>query len=192
MPDPVDFGFTGSNRTNRIRNAIIQEIRHRQNVSYVTVTYLPTTPGSRTDTLVLIISRQTVIRNNYGGNINRRSLQVGMTIDAIISNVMTASIPPQTQAIQITVIPARSSYHVKMGVIFQVNRNTRQILVGAIRNPSNAIRLNITQNTRILNSRRQPVNFNALQRGQLVRVDHSTNQTFSIPPQANAYRIWIL
>ncbi len=180
------------NNSYRVRNATVQEIRNIRNVTYVTVSYMPPVPRGTMQTLVLVVTNQTLIRNTYGRILTRRHIQLGMTLDAEISPAMTASLPPQARAIRITLIPPASSYHIILGAILQINRNTSQILVGPINEPSNQIRLNITPDTVILNRRGQQIPFGALRLGQLVRADHSTRQTFSIPPLSNAYRIRVL
>ena len=175
-----------------IRNATVQEINNVRNVTYVTVSYIPPVPRGVMQTLVLVVTNQTLIRNTYGKILTRRHIRLGMTLDAEVSSAMTASLPPQARAVRITIMPLANSYHIILGAILQINHNTRQILVGSFNNPSSQIRLNVTPNTVILNQRGQQIPFGALRIGQLVRVDHSTNQTFSIPPQAEAYRIRVL
>lgn len=192
MPYQVEQGNSRTRSLYRIRNATIQEISHGRNVSYITVSYMPPVPRSTSQTIVLVVGRQTILRNTYGQVINRRQLRPGMTIDADVSFAMTASIPPQTNAYRITVIPPTSSYNVVLGTIMQVNYNPRFILVGTVTGPSNVIRLNISPDTMIWNRRGQQLRFNALRRGQLIRADHSLTQTFSIPPQSTAFRIWVL
>ena len=181
-------GIPCINKPYRIRNATVQEIRNTRNISYVTVSYVPPVPRGTVQTLVLVVSNQTLIRNTYGRIVTRRQIQLGVNLDAEISPAMTASIPPQARAL----IPPASSYHVILGNIFQINRNTKQILVGSFNDPSSLIRLNINPDTIILDRRGRQISFQALRQGQFVRADHSINQTFSIPPQANAYRIWVL
>lgn len=192
MPYQLGQGNSRTRSLYRIRNATIQEISHGRNVSYISVSYMPPVPRSTSQDLVLVVNRQTVIRNTYGHVLNRRQLQLGMTIDADVSFAMTASIPPQTTAARITVIPPASAYHTVLGTIMQVNNNPRFILVGTANGPSNLIRLNIFPDTLIRNRRGQQIGFQALRRGQLIRADHSVNQTFSIPPQSAAFRIWVL
>ncbi len=185
-------GLPCINNIYRISNATVQAIRNTRNVSYITVSYIPPVPRGVEQSLVLIVSNQTLIRNTYGRIFTRLHIKLGMTLDTDVSSAMTASIPPQARAIRITILPPASPYHVMLGTILQVNNNARQILVGSPNEPTNQMRFNIMPSTIIWNQRGQQVNFNHLRRGQFVRVDHSINQTFSIPPQANAYRIWIV
>ena len=186
------YGDPFANKLYRVRNAIVQELRNIRNVTYVTVSYTPPVPRGTIQTMVLVVTNQTLIRNTYGRILTRRQIRLGMTLDADVSPAMTASMPPQVRAIRITILPPASSYHIILGVILQINSNSRQILVGSLNDPSSQIRLNISPSTVILNQRGNQIPFGALRLGQLVRADHSTNQTFSIPPQANAYRIRVL
>ena len=192
MPCNLIHGIPCANTLYRIRNATVQEIRHTRNVSYVTVSYVPPVPRGMTQTIILIVNNQTLIRNTYGRIFTRRHLELGMVIDADVSSAMTASIPPQARAIRITILPPAEPYSITLGNILQMNRNTMQILVGSFHEPSSQIMFNVSRDTLILNPRGQQIPFTSLRIGQLVRVDHSIAQTFSIPPQSAAFRIHVL
>lgn len=177
----------------RVSNAIIQDIAFNGNISYITITYTDC-PGCRNqEQLVrLVVTQNTIIRNESGRNIPVGSLQSGMVINAVFSSAMTRSIPPQAQAFQIQVRNRPEMNPQTTGRILEVNTRTQSLLTMSNNNPSSMIRFNIAPDTVILDPLSRPIPLARLMPGLRVRIHHASFMTASIPPQTTAFRIQII
>lgn len=178
-----------SRQSRRIDNGFIEEINGNPQGTLLTVSY-PVPVGNqmiKMELIVLVVSPQTLIQDHRGNRMRLSELQVGMRIDAIVSQRMTFSIPPQAQAYQIIVRNQRQEFSVTQGRILNIDARLQRILVGEIGNPMRSIQFNMTQDTIIRNRRGVPLQFEDLRVGMYVRVEHAIFQTLSIPPQSTAY-----
>lgn len=192
-----DRGDRARERYGRIRvdNALIESITVDNNrTGYVTISY--NVPRERNTLyrqfVVLIVSRDTVIENQFGQRVPLRELTEGMRIDAEFSSAMTRSIPPQARAFEITVRRRRSSSNVKLGMIINVDVMNQFFVTGSINNLRNQIRFAVSNATIIYDRNGNRIQLRNLRPGMMVRVEHANYQTASIPPQTTALRVQVL
>lgn len=177
----------------RVFAAVIEEITRDRGTTYVTIAYSDCTDCVRPEDLVrLIVTRDTVIRDERGRDIRANELKRGMTVNASFSSAMTRSIPPQAQAFLIRVIRRPRANDTTTGRIIEVNTRQRYILTISNLNPSSIIRFNLSPNTVILDSFGRRVQLSMLKPGFRVRVEHAAFMTASIPPQTTAFVIQIV
>lgn len=189
MHDSMAFNLS----TIRVENAFIEEIYIDRGTGHVTISYdkLGDSDIIYNNVITLLVSQQTVIRDQFGQDLSLWDLKEGMIIDAIISPVMTRSIPPQSRAFNITVIN-NMDYSVTIDHVLRVELINRFLYTGEACNPINQIRFVITPSTLILDREGKRINLWNIRPGQTVRVEHATFQTASIPPQTTAFRLQIL
>lgn len=174
-----------------ISNASIEDISMEPNLRQIRISYndCTTCPPKQ---LILNIDRDTLIQDERGNRIRPRDLQIGMTIDALVSSVMTRSMPPQTQAFQIRIVRRPATSRITIGFILDTDERNLSITTISNWNPSSIIQFNTTQDTIILDRNGRNIPFSRLMPGQRVRVGHATFMTASIPPQTTAYSIQLL
>lgn len=179
---------------NRLRNGVIEEVRIDRGTTFVLVSYQEERRPSREQRqqVQLIVTRSTVIRNEYGRPMFQNDLKKGMVINATFSAAMTRSIPPQAEAFLITVFDSRNLTQTTDGIILNVDVRYNSMTVATPGNPTGGIRFIITEKTIILNRNGNYIPLSGLMPGQRVRVQHGTAMTASIPPQTTAYLIQVL
>lgn len=178
-----------------IHDAIIEEIEKIENYFYVTVTFQEKdhNVAGPIQSIILIVSQQiTRLFDEERRIILPENLEVGMLIDALISSRMTMSLPPQALAFQIIVVAAPLSRMITVGDIVQVNIRNNFLLIDPIDNPGNILRINITEETVILNPKGRQMVLQDLYPGMMVRVEHAQFMTASIPPQTPGYIIQVI
>jgi len=188
------------NRTSRnndiisVQDALIEEIFADNRTGYVTISY-----GVRGDfnmihmnLVVLIVSRDTIIRDQSGRNLSFRDLREGMVVDAEFSSAMTSSIPPQSRAFRITVNNINRSSNVRVDKVLRVDTNNNFLFTGNANDISTQMRFVITNSTIILDRGGNRISLRNLRPGQTVRVEHASFQTPSIPPQTTAFSVRVL
>ena len=180
----------------RVQNALIENISRDNRMGYVRISY--GVPGERNmirrQIVVLIVDRDTIIRNQFGQRVSLGDLEEGMYIDAEFSSAMTRSLPPQARAFRITVRNGRGrdSSSVKLGMIINVDLNNRFFVTGTPSNLRNQMRFIVSSSTVILDRRGNRIDLRNLRPGMMVRVEHADFQTASIPPQTTAFRVQVL
>lgn len=174
-----------------ITNAIIDDIPFNQANRQILISYSECTTCPQRQ-ILLNIDRNTHILDENGNRIPPRDLQIGMTINAVISSAMTRSIPPQAQAFHIHVKKSPSVSKITIGFILDVNNQPRAITTISNQNPSSIITFNLTPDTIILDRAGRNIPFQRLVPGARVRVGHANFMTASIPPQTTAYSIQLL
>lgn len=179
----------------RVENARIESISIDNNTGNVRISY--SVPGERnrhqSQTVVLIVSRDTIIQDQFGQRLSMRDLREGMHIDAEFSSVMTRSIPPQARAFRIIVRNRKDgSSNIKLGMIINVDVANRFFVTGSPNNLRNQMRFSVSNSTVILDRRGNRIDLRNLQPAMMVRVEHADFQTASIPPQTTAFRVQVL
>lgn len=181
--------------TIRTRNSIIEEIRIDRNTGYVTISYgiMGESNMVHMELVTLIISGNTVIRDSSGRNMRLSDLREGMVVDAEFSSAMTFSVPPQSRAFRIIVVNRNTASNSTTGRVVSIDYRNGFLNVGY----SNCCRPNlmrfvITNSTVILDRRGNQTSLRNIRQGQLVRVEHATFQTPSIPPQTTAFVVQII
>jgi len=140
----------------------------------------------------LIVSQDTIIRDQFGQNLSLRDLRESMVIDAEFSSAMTMSIPPQARAFRIIVKRNEGSSVVTVGRVLSIDTRNNLLYTGSPNNISSLMRFVITNSTTIWNRRGRQIRLSDIRLGQTVRVEHATFQTPSIPPQTTAFNVWII
>ena len=174
-----------------ISNAIIEDLSMERNQRQIRISYSDCTTCPQRQ-LILNIDRDTLIQDERQNRIRPRDLQIGMTIDALVSSAMTRSMPPQAQAFQIRVVRRPATNEITVGFILDINNRNRSITTVSNRNPASIIQFNTTQDTVILDRNGRNIPFSRLTPGARVRVGHATFMTASIPPQTTAFSIQLL
>ena len=182
------------NNVIRVRDALIEDIFRDRNAGYVTISYgeMGQFNMIHIRVVVLLVGQDTIIQNQSGQEMRLRDLEVGMTVDAEFSNVMTASEPPQARAFRIVVISDTKPSDETVARVMFVDADNRFFITGNANDIYSQIRFNVSAATIILNRRGNRIGLGSLRPGQMVRVKHALFMTFSIPPQTAAYRVEIL
>jgi hypothetical protein len=178
----------------RTRDSIIEEIRIDRNTGYVTISYgrMGDFNMLHMELVTLIVSRDTIIRDSNGRNLNLSDLREGMVVDAEFSSAMTFSIPPQSRACRITVVNRNAASNTTVGRVMTVDVRNGFLYTGSANDLTSQMRYVITNSTSILDSRGNQIPLRNIRIGQRVRVEHANFQTSSIPPQTTAFVVQIL
>lgn len=178
-----------------IYDAIIEAIETEEENFYVTVSFQENTRNAEgpIQIVVLLVSQQmTRLFDEERRVILPENLEIGMIIDAFISSRMTMSLPPQAAAFQIIVVAAPLSRRITTGSIVQVNIRNNYLLMAPSDNPAYILRINVLEETVILNERGRRLTLQDLYPGMMVRVEHEQFFTASIPPQTTGFMIRIV
>ena len=188
-----------NNRAINVNDAIIEEINHNNRSSYVTISYgvLGDFNIINMELVVLIVDRNTIIRNRRGRRINVRDLRVGNVVDASFSAAMTRSMPPQSRAFSITVVrenvnPLPNFPNIVEDRVIEVDTDFNFLLTGNPNDMMSQTRFVVDNSTEIYDRRGNRIRLRNLRPGQMVRVEHADFMTMSIPPQTTAFKIWVL
>lgn len=177
-------------RGQRVTNAVIDSItRDRQN-SLVTISYME--PGQQRQTVRLVVSGNTRIRDEIGRPIDASRLQQGMMVNAVFSEVMTRSIPPQANAYSIQIVSRPRQTKTTVGRIINIDRQNRNFTTISSNSPTSMVQFNLTPSTEIFGLWGRSISFGNLQPGMRVRVEHANFMTASIPPQTTAYTVYVI
>ena len=177
----------------RVFSAVIQEISHERNTTFVTISYNDCIGcAGVTGPVRLVVNQDTTIRDERGRNIRAGELERGMIVDANFSSAMTRSIPPQAQAFSIQVVRRGSQTQTATGRIIEVNTRNNFILVLRSQDPSSVVRFNISPDTTILDYFGRRTSLSSLRPGFRVRVEHAPFMTASIPPQTTAFTVRVI
>lgn len=184
---------TPDRNTIQVFAAVIQEVSRDRNTTFVTISYnncigCPNRNGS----VRLVVNQNTAIIDERGRNMRAGELARGMTVDASFSSAMTRSVPPQAQAFVIRMIRRPNQTVTTVGRILEVNTRNNYILVLRNQNPSSVIRVNISNNTVILDIFGRRTGISSLRAGFRVRVEHASSTTASIPPQTTAFTVQVI
>lgn len=179
----------------RVDNALVEEVfTGGRTTGHILISYA--VRGQRglihIELLQLNVGRDTVIINQFGEPVCLCNIKKGMWIDAEFSSAMTRSIPPQSGAFRIVVRQQKPSVSVTTDRVVKVDVNNGFLYTGNPHRPSDQMRFVITNTTVILDQNGRPIRLCSLRPRQLVRVEHASFQTASIPPQTTAFRVQVL
>lgn len=175
----------------RASNARIEDIYTENNTTFITISYR----SCRTcdfQTVMLVANRNTILFNENQNPVPLNTLKKGMTINALFSSAMTRSIPPQATAYLIQIVERPTSDVTTVGRIIDIDRQNNSFTTTNDRNPSSAIRFNLSENARIFDKTGRQIPFGLLMPGMRVRVRHASFMTASIPPQTTAFEVRVL
>ena len=173
-----------------ISNAIIDNITRDREITYVTISY--NEPRRQRQTVRMVVTRDTRIRDENGRPVTARELQRGMIVDAAISSAMTRSIPPQANAFWIQIIRRARTTQTTVGRIVGIDINNQSIRTISDGNISSMIQFNLAPDTEIIGLLGRRITLRELWIGAKVRVEHASFMTASIPPQTTAYVIRVI
>lgn len=176
-------------------NALIEEVyADTERTGYILISAGVSDENSviYTEKIRLNVGKDTIIIDEEGNRLNLNDLQEGMRIDADFSSAMTRSIPPQAFAYRIVVLKEEAPVIVSTDRVVNVDLYNGFLLTGNPYNFNDQMIYTISDETVILDQNSNPISLEAIQPGQMVRVEHAIFQTLSIPPQSPAYKVQIL
>lgn len=152
--------------------------------------------GTGTEGIVLNVDESTIIRDAEGTKIELKDLAEGMKIEAVHSLAMTASLPPQTHAFEISVKLDKEEAEqlATAGAISDINAdggNLRVTIKGkglTEQSPSEVI-LNLTPETVVVNKDGKTLKATELTDDAEIIGYYSPVLTKSLPPIGNAIKI---
>ena len=191
---PQDMFFLGDTIIH-VENAFIEEVAaDTERTGYVLITY-----GVRNENSIIYrqeirlnVGNNTIIIDEEGRLLNLYDLSNGMRIAADFSSAMTRSIPPQSNAYRIVVLQEEDSVNITTDRVVNVDIINGFLLTGNPYDFYDQFIFTISNETVILDQNNNTIPLEAIQPGQLVRVEHAIFQTLSIPPQSPAYRVQVL
>lgn len=188
--------------TMRINNALVEDVSCVNNSNgFILVSYAVCERNNSISmqNIRLNVNRNTIITNSFGQSISLCSIQRGSWVNAVFSSRTTMSIPPQSNAFLIMVQrgsqlprppqPPRPSSLTTTGRIVLIDFDNNYLITEDLSDPRNQTKFIITNNTTFKNRFGNPISFNSLQPGQIVRITHANFQTHSFPPQTTAFNI---
>ncbi len=182
-------------RVMRVENAFVEEVfTDNRRTGYILISYTIEGQNNMTyiETLRLNVDRNTAIINQFGQSMCLCDIRNGMWIDADFSPAMTRSIPPQSRAYRIIVRTDSPSVNVTTDRVAEVDTRNNFLFTGNPYDIADQIRFVVNNATVIQDRNGNRIRLGAIQPGQLVRVEHASSQTASIPPQTTAFRIQVL
>jgi hypothetical protein len=176
------------------QDALIESISTNNSTGYVTIAYgvMGEFDMIPMEVVTLIVTPNTIIREQFGQHLTLEDLSEGMTIDAIFSSIMTRSFPPQSNAYSIIVKNPEMPHTIRIDRILCIEPDNNFLYTGDPNNVLNQMRFVVTDATIILDRDGNKIQLNHLRPGQMVRVDHANFQTASIPPQTTAFFIQVI
>lgn len=186
--------FLGNIDTMWVSEALIEEIVHDNEISYVTISYGVWDGGTMThmDRVILVVFEDTIILDPFGQSISMGDLRKGMIIDADFSYIMTRSIPPQSRAYRIIVKSKQEDIIEKTDRVLNIDIRNNFLYTGPANDLIRQMRYVITDSTLIRDRIGNRIGLKDLKPGQMVRVEHAIFQTASIPPQTTAFSVQLL
>lgn len=178
-----------------VENALIEEVTaNTESTGYVLISFGVSDENNMTymQEIMLNVGNDTIIIDENGMSLNLYDLTEGMRIDADFSSAMTRSIPPQSNAYRIVVLQEEVPVNITTDRVVSVDTNNGFLLTGNPYDINDQMMFTISNETVILDRNNNSIPLEAIQPGQLVRVEHAIFQTLSIPPQSPAYRVQLL
>ena len=179
----------------QVENAIIEEVNaNTESTGYILISL---EEGEENNSMYLQeirvnIGENTFIIDDMGMLLSLYDLDEGMRIDADISSAMTRSIPPQSNAYRIIVLQGEASVSVTTDRVVSVDTNNGFLTTGNPYDTNDQIVFTISDDTEIIGQEDETIPLEAIQPGELVRVEHAMFQTMSIPPQSPAYLVQVI
>lgn len=134
--------------------------------------------------------------------INLEELKEGDIVNAIYEKAMTRSIPPQTNAIEVSKqqlsfdsataseMPIDLSVVEMSGIVSEITDGEyKSVLVEDSSQKNSQVSLNVDDKTVIIKADGTPIEFKDLKAGDKINITHSLAMTFSLPPQTYSYAI---
>ncbi|MHC1746900.1 MAG: hypothetical protein AB9856_00750 [Cellulosilyticaceae bacterium] len=180
-----------------IENATIKKV----NESNGQITVLPTgLQDTQSNYITLNISKDTILSHaNLKKIATFKDLKEGHNIKVVHSPYMTKSIPPQTNAFEITLLDnaeAPKDITIERATIKKVDAKNNQVTILPEGQPDSYeyyVVLNVSKDTAIQHEKTKKIySLNDLTSGLTVKIVHAPFMTASLPPQTSAYKITII
>lgn len=139
----------------------------------------------------LNVDNNTIIIDENGRPQSLYNLREGMRVNVDFSSSIIRSIPLQSYAYRIVLLREGVSVIITTDRVVSVDMNNDFLTIG---NPYDIYDQNIftiSNETVILDQNNNTIPLEAIQPGQMVRVEHAIFQTLGIPPQSPAFRVQI-
>lgn len=178
-----------------VKNALVEEMyTPNSRTGYLLISYATAGENDMVnmELVHLNIGWDTILINQYGEHISLCSITKGTYVNASFSSIMTRSIPPQSNAYRVVALVAFSSYSVTTDRIIRVDKDNNFLYTGNPDNETEQMRFVLSSATTIVDQEGTPVSLDYLTPGELVRIEHASFSTASIPPQTTAFLIQIL
>ncbi len=191
MDDVVSANEMFNDRGIVAEEAVVEEVTTAGRDTFILISYRNHNNCRRRgrNMVRLLVTSNTRIISEDGSKLCAGDIFEGMIVNAVFSERMTRSMPPQSVAYSIEIVDAGSKVAITQGVIAEIDYRNRFVYVRSTGNSRTVIRFVVNEDTDILNSRCQEVDFRRLCPRIKVRVTHATFMTASIPPQTTAYSI---
>ena len=179
-----------------IENATIDDIDLRN--KNITVSY-DVKYGTKVyeETIVLLVDKDTVIKNELGKAIALTDLEIGMTVNAKRAVVTTLGLPPTAKAYSIEVVDNKQTVLIENATIDNVDLRNDRITVTYEEKFKNKVYeetmiLLIDNNTIIKDSKGKSIGLKDLEVGMTIDAKHALSATLSMPPMSLAYSIDVI
>lgn len=138
------------------------------------------------------ITDETKAFDEKGNEFDVKALKKGQILDIEYASFMTASLPPMTNAVKITLADlkptAKEKIKAENEAVYISNEDGMYLLYDLNRGEVN---VNITDETIVLDSKGNAFDIKNLEAGQTVDVVYDAIMTMSIPPMTNALKITV-
>jgi hypothetical protein len=191
---PQDMSFLNDTIIH-VDNALIEEVAaSTESTGYILISFEVSDENNMIymQEIRLNVGNNTIIIDENGISLNLYDLNEGMRIDADFSSAMTRSIPPQSSAYRIVVLQEETQVNITTDRVVSVDMKNSFLITGNPYDFYDQMVFNISNQTVILDQNNETIPLEAIQPGQMVRVEHAIYQTLSIPPQSPAYRVQVL
>lgn len=178
-----------------VENALIEEVvAYTDRTGYILISFEASDENNMIymQEVRLNVGDETIVVDEMGTALTMNELEEGMRIDADFSAAMTRSIPPQSNAYRIVVLLEEASVIITTDRVVSVDLDHGFLLTGNPYDFYDQIIFTISNETVILDQDNNTIPLEAIQPGQLVRVEHAIFQTLSIPPQSPSYLVQII
>lgn len=138
------------------------------------------------------VSNETTIKDSEGNDVKLEDIAEGQLLRVAYDNFMTMSLPPITNALEITVLTGDIAEVVEGTICEVINEeNATQIIIGDEADPLIQTAFNISDKTTLISLDGTDAEISAFEKGKKISVVASMAATRSIPAQRAAYSVRI-
>lgn len=136
------------------------------------------------------ITESTVIKDENGNSFDIAKLEIGQTVSVVYDDVMTKSLPPMTNALEITVKNGESKTVIEDTVVaIEKDEEFVQIIVGDKEDVRSQTALNVGEDLKIRFANGDAATIDDIKEGMKLTAVVSTASTKSIPQQKTVFNI---
>ena len=144
--------------------------------------------------MLLNVTDETVIKNEAGEALKVEDITTEKELKVKLSPAMTMSLPPQVNALEITVLDKLAPV-VKNGVVSEVVAEEgviTQLVIGKYEDNEGFFAINVSDETKVYNLDGEEVKLSDIKEGLEITASVSATSTMSIPPQFGGFAIRIV